>query len=50
MFSPANFLLKEIKADPAKLLEVRGPAGQPVDAARHEGFHEALACSGRKLD
>jgi len=32
------------------LLEVRGPAGQPVDAARHEGFHEALAKSGRKFD
>ena len=45
----ADFLLKEVKADPAKLLEVRGPAGQPVDAARHEGFHEALAKSGRKV-
>ena len=48
--SPADFLLKEIKADPAKFLFVRGPAGQPVDVARAEGFHEALAESGRKFD
>ena len=46
----ADFLLKEVKADPAKLLEVRGPAGQPVDAARHEGFHEVLDKSGRKFE
>ena len=29
---------------------MRGPAGQPVDAARQEGFHEAIAKSGRKVD
>ena len=26
-----------------KFLDVRGPAGQPVDMDRHDGFHEALA-------
>ena len=45
-----EFLLKETKADPAKFLFVRGPAGQPVDIARAEGFNEALAKSGRKVN
>ncbi len=45
-----NFLLKETKANPAKFLFVRGPAGQPVDIARAEGFAEAIAKSGRKVD
>jgi len=45
-----NFLLKEVKADPAKFLFVRGPAGQPVDKARADGFAEAIAKSGRKVD
>ena len=45
-----EFLLKETKADPAKMLFVRGPAGQPVDAARAEGFNAAIAASGRKVD
>ena len=38
-----EFLLKETTADPAKFLFVRGPAGQPVDIARAEGFNEAIA-------
>ena len=33
---------QERTADPGKFLFVRGPAGQPVDAARAEGFHAAL--------
>ena len=44
-----EFLLKETKADPAKFLFVRGPAGQPVDIARAEGFNEAIKKSGRKV-
>ncbi|HZP20132.1 MAG TPA: substrate-binding domain-containing protein [Bauldia sp.] len=46
----AEFLLKETKADPAKFLFVRGPAGQPVDIARAEGVNEAIAKSGRKVE
>ena len=34
-----EFLLKEVKADAAKFLFVRGPAGQPVDLAREKGFN-----------
>jgi ribose transport system substrate-binding protein len=45
-----NFLLKETKADPVKFLFVRGPAGQPVDAARADGFNEAITKSGRKVE
>jgi ribose transport system substrate-binding protein len=45
-----NFLLKETKADPANFLFVRGPAGQPVDIARANGFAEAIAASGRKVN
>ena len=37
----AEFLLKETTKDPAKFLFVRGPAGQPVDIARAEGFGES---------
>ncbi len=44
-----EFLLGKTKADPAKLLFVRGPAGQPVDAARAEGFNAAIAKDGRKV-
>ena len=43
-----EFLLKKSTADPVKFLFVRGPAGQPVDAARAEGFNAALTASGRK--
>lgn len=46
----AEFLLKETTADPAKFLHVRGPAGQPVDIARNEGFHEVIDKSGRKVE
>jgi ribose transport system substrate-binding protein len=46
-----NFLLKEAKADgDLKFLHVRGPAGQPVDAARQAGFTEAIAASGRNVE
>lgn len=45
-----KFLLEQTKADPAKFLFVRGPAGQPVDIARAAGFNEAIAASGRKVD
>ena len=46
----AEFLLKETGANPAKFLHVRGPAGQPVDVARNEGFHEVIDKSGREVE
>ena len=45
-----EFLLAQTTADPAKFLHVRGPAGQPVDVARNEGFHEAIDASGRTVE
>jgi len=46
----AKWLLKEIKADGGKLLEVRGPSGNSVDRDRHDGFHEVLKKSGKKFE
>lgn len=46
----AEFLLSKTDANPAKFLHVRGPAGQPVDIARNEGFHEVIDKSGRKVE
>lgn len=46
----AQWLLKEIKADTGKLLEVRGPSGNSVDRDRHNGFHEVLDKSGKKFE
>jgi ribose transport system substrate-binding protein len=46
----AEFLLDQTDADPAKFLHVRGPAGQPVDVARDEGFREAIEKSGRNVE
>src|SRR5579859_1491731 len=46
----ARWLIKEIPADHAKLLEVRGPSGNSVDRDRHDGFREELAKSGKKFD
>ncbi|MEC9342741.1 MAG: substrate-binding domain-containing protein, partial [Pseudomonadota bacterium] len=46
----AEFLLSKTDADPAKFLHVRGPAGQPVDIARNEGFNEVLKASGRTIE
>jgi len=46
----ARWLLKEIKADTGKLLEVRGPSGNSVDRDRHNGFHEVLDKSGKKFE
>ncbi|QKV19047.1 substrate-binding domain-containing protein [Oricola thermophila] len=48
--SAAEFLLSKTDADPAKFLHVRGPAGQPVDIARNEGFHEVIDASGRTVE
>jgi ribose transport system substrate-binding protein len=45
-----EFLLNETKADPVNLLFVRGPAGQPVDKARADGFNAAITASGRKVN
>lgn len=45
-----EFLLEKAKGDSLKFLHVRGPAGQPVDIARNDGFHEAIDKSGRKVD
>ena len=46
----ARWLLKEIKADTGKILEVRGPSGNSVDRDRHNGFHEVLDKSGKKFE
>jgi len=46
----AKWLLKEIKADGGKLLEVRGPSGNSVDRDRHDGFHEVLKKSPKKFE
>ncbi|HTZ79318.1 MAG TPA: sugar ABC transporter substrate-binding protein [Stellaceae bacterium] len=46
----ARWLLKEIKGDGGKLLEVRGVSGNSVDRDRHNGFHEVLDKSGRKFE
>lgn len=46
----ARWLLKEIKSDSGKLLEVRGPSGNSVDRDRHNGFHEVLDKSGKKFE
>jgi ribose transport system substrate-binding protein len=46
----AKWLLKEIKEDGGKLLEVRGVQGNSVDRDRHDGFHEVLNKSGRKFE
>lgn len=46
----AEFLLSKTSANPAKFLHVRGPAGQPVDIARNEGFHEVIDKSGRNVE
>jgi ribose transport system substrate-binding protein len=47
----AQFLLEKAPADGSlNLLHVRGPAGQPVDVARNEGFQEVLAASGRDVN
>jgi ribose transport system substrate-binding protein len=46
----ARWLLKEVKGDGGKLLEVRGPSGNSVDRDRHDGFHDVLNKSGRKFD
>jgi ribose transport system substrate-binding protein len=43
-------LLKQTDANPASFLFVRGPAGQPVDQARAEGFNAAIAASGRTVN
>lgn len=45
-----EFLLSKSDADPAKFLHVRGPAGQPVDIARNDGFHAAIDASGRTVE
>jgi len=45
-----EFLLSQTDADPAKFLFVRGPAGQPVDIARAQGFMDAIAASGRTVE
>ena len=46
----ARWLLKEVKGDGGKLLEVRGPSGNSVDRDRHNGFHEVLKKSGKKFE
>lgn len=48
--SAGKFLLEQSGDGPAKFLHVRGPAGQPVDIARNEGFHEVIKESGRDIE
>jgi ribose transport system substrate-binding protein len=45
-----EFLLEHAEGDDLTFLHVRGPAGQPVDVARNEGFHEAIDASGRNVE
>jgi len=46
----ARWLLKEIKSNGGRLLEIRGPSGNSVDRDRHQGFHEVLDKSGKKFE
>jgi ribose transport system substrate-binding protein len=46
----AKWLLKEVKGNGGKLLEVRGPSGNSVDRDRHAGFREVLDRSGKKFE
>jgi ribose transport system substrate-binding protein len=46
----ARWLLKQMKGDGGKLLEVRGVPGNSVDRDRHKGFREVLDASGKKLE
>src|SRR5215475_1164518 len=46
----AKWLLKEVKGNGGKLLEVRGVSGNSVDRDRHVGFHEVLDKSGKKFE
>jgi ribose transport system substrate-binding protein len=46
----ARWLLRQVKSDGGKLLEVRGPAGNSVDRDRHKGFREVIGASGKKLE
>jgi ribose transport system substrate-binding protein len=46
----ARWLLKNVKADSGKLLEIRGPSGNSVDRDRHDAFHEVLKKSGKKFE
>src|SRR3954453_19650793 len=46
----AKWLLKEVKTDGGKLLEVRGPSGNSGDRDRHTGFREVLDRSGKKFE
>ncbi|WP_269580793.1 substrate-binding domain-containing protein [Roseibium sp. Sym1] len=49
-YKAGEFLAGKTGGDEADLLFVRGPAGQPVDIARAEGFHAALEDTGRKFN
>lgn len=49
-YKAAEFLASKTEKNPADLLFVRGPSGQPVDIARAEGFHEALKDTGREFN
>jgi ribose transport system substrate-binding protein len=48
--SAGEFLLEKAGAEASKFLHVRGPAGQPVDIARNDGFREAIKASGRDIE
>jgi ribose transport system substrate-binding protein len=45
-----RWLLRQVKGDAGKLLEVRGPAGNSVDRDRHKGFREVIDASGKKFE
>lgn len=46
----AQWLMKQIKGDSGKILEVRGVPGNTVDRDRHDGFRDVLKKSGRKFE
>jgi ribose transport system substrate-binding protein len=46
----ARWLLKNVKGDSGKLLEIRGPSGNSADRNRHDAFREVMAKSGKKFE
>jgi ribose transport system substrate-binding protein len=46
----ARWLIKNIPGDSAKVLEIRGPAGNSADRNRHDAFRDVMGKSGKKLE
>jgi ribose transport system substrate-binding protein len=45
-----EYLIKNISNDAAKVIAVRGPAGNSVDRDRHNGFLDAVKASGKNYE